>query len=252
MTFDLSALAMAGAGLLLAYTIRGLAGFGSAMVAVPLLSQFWPVAEVVPGIMLLDYLSALWLSRGRQRAAAVTAEVRRLLPAGLAGCLLGALLLERIDNPGLLLLLGTVVLIFGAYYCLQPAQLPVFSPAWAPLAGFVGGTTGALFGVSAPPYVIYLTGRLRGKGPVRATFSYLARFDGAFRLLLLASLGLLWNRTSLSVFALGLPCLWLGLRLGDRLHHRLSESAALRLTGLLLSLLGANLIRQAWPAGGLI
>ncbi|MEY2633972.1 MAG: hypothetical protein RIR00_2626 [Pseudomonadota bacterium] len=232
--------------LLLAYTLRGLTGFGSAMVAVPILSQFWPLVQVVPGVMLLDYLAAWWLSRGKISGEPDRQEIRRLLPFALAGCVAGAWLLLHTDNTLLMLLLGVAVTLFGGFYTVNPERLPAIPPVWAPLFGFFGGSTGALFGVSAPPYVIYLTSRLKGKGEVRATFSYLARFDGAFRIALMAYFGLLLNPVSLGLFGMGLAAAWAGLSLGDRLHQRLPQRRILRATGLLLTLLGLSLLLEAW------
>ena len=44
--------------LLLAYWVRGMAGFGSGLVAVPLLTLMWPVTVVVPVVVALDYLGS--------------------------------------------------------------------------------------------------------------------------------------------------------------------------------------------------
>ncbi|HEX4994689.1 MAG TPA: hypothetical protein VFX87_06960 [Methylomirabilota bacterium] len=42
----------------LAYWVRGMAGFGSGLIAVPLLSLMWPVTLVVPIVVALDYLGS--------------------------------------------------------------------------------------------------------------------------------------------------------------------------------------------------
>ncbi|HEY7041319.1 MAG TPA: hypothetical protein VID28_20800, partial [Methylomirabilota bacterium] len=44
--------------LLLAYWVRGVAGFGSGLIAVPLLTLAWPVPLVVPLVVALDYLGS--------------------------------------------------------------------------------------------------------------------------------------------------------------------------------------------------
>ncbi|HSL51291.1 MAG TPA: TSUP family transporter, partial [Candidatus Deferrimicrobiaceae bacterium] len=43
---------------LLAYWVRGMAGFGSGLIAVPLLTLMWPVTTVVPIVVALDYLGS--------------------------------------------------------------------------------------------------------------------------------------------------------------------------------------------------
>lgn len=41
------------------YFVRGITGFGSALVAVPLLSLMFPITAVVPIVILLDYIGSL-------------------------------------------------------------------------------------------------------------------------------------------------------------------------------------------------
>ena len=43
---------------LLAYWVRGMAGFGSGLIAVPLLTLAWPVTVVVPLVVALDYIGS--------------------------------------------------------------------------------------------------------------------------------------------------------------------------------------------------
>ncbi len=53
-----------------AYLVRGIAGFGSGLIAVPLLSLFFPVTQVVPLVVFLDYIgSASQGLKNRERIA---------------------------------------------------------------------------------------------------------------------------------------------------------------------------------------
>mgnify|MGYP001619021539 FL=1 len=47
--------------LLLAYFIRGISGFGSGLIAVPLLAHFLPLQFVVPLVLVLDFSASLAL-----------------------------------------------------------------------------------------------------------------------------------------------------------------------------------------------
>lgn len=51
-------LAYAAVVLFLAYLVRGIAGFGSGLIAVPLLVQVFPLQEVVPLVVFLDYVGS--------------------------------------------------------------------------------------------------------------------------------------------------------------------------------------------------
>ena len=69
-------LAVIGLGVAVAYVIFGMAGFGTALVAGPVLAHFVPVATVVPLLALLDFFAAA-TNIARDRHAADRAELRR-------------------------------------------------------------------------------------------------------------------------------------------------------------------------------
>ena len=50
--------AYSAAVLFVAYLVRGIAGFGSGLIAVPLLTLFSPVTVVVPVVVSLDYIGS--------------------------------------------------------------------------------------------------------------------------------------------------------------------------------------------------
>ena len=67
-----------------AYLVLGLAAFGSALIAVPLLAWRWPLAEVVPLILMLDVLASILLG-GLNLKSVAFAEIRRMLPGLVLG-----------------------------------------------------------------------------------------------------------------------------------------------------------------------
>jgi hypothetical protein len=83
----------------------------------------------------------------------------------------------------------------------------MISIAWSVPAGLVGSGAGALFGTSAPPYIIYLTHRLPDKSSLRATFSCLFVIDGGFRLALFTGAGL-FMKSEVQNALLGASCRW--------------------------------------------
>jgi uncharacterized membrane protein YfcA len=113
---------------------------------------------------------------------------------------------------------------------------------WAVPAGLVGSGAGALFGTSAPPYIIYLTYRLQDKGAVRATFSWLFVVDGGFRLSLFMAAGLLLEPKTQLAIALGAIPMMLGLYLGNKVHLNISRETLLKIIGAILVASGGSLI----------
>src|SRR5882724_3132457 len=223
-----------------AYFIRGITGFGSALIAVPLLALSQPLQFAVPLVLALDFTASLILG-GTNRKQANWAEIRILLPFGMIGACIGAYALLTLPTTPVLLTLGAFTMFFGFrnIFGLQPeAQL---SRAWAIPAGLAGGGAGALFGAGSPPYIMYLTRRLLDKGAVRATFSWLIAIDGGFRFGLFLLAGLLLDQKLQIAYLLGLAPMAAGLYIGNKVHLDITSEGMLKVVGALLVLSGAML-----------
>lgn len=231
--------------LLLAYFIRGISGFGSGLIAVPLLAHFLPLQFVVPFVLLLDFSASAVM--GRHAGTLVNwAEIRPLLPFSLLGVILGAALLIKLPKEPLLTGLGVFVMIFGLRNLLDLHGDKPASRWWAIPAGLTGGTVGALFGTGGPPYIIYLSHRLKDKSELRATFSGLFLLDGGARLIAFLAIGLLLQAGLLPAYLAALPLMALALFLGHKVHTGLSNRSMLALIGALLLGSGMSLLWRAW------
>jgi uncharacterized membrane protein YfcA len=223
-----------------AYFIRGITGFGSALISVPLLALSQPLQFAVPLVLALDFTASLVLG-GTNRKKADWAEIKVLLPFGMLGACIGAYALVTLPTTPVLLTLGGFTMFFGFrnIFGLQPVgQL---SRAYAVPAGLAGGAAGALFGAGSPPYIMYLTRRLLDKGAVRATFSWLIAIDGGFRLGLFLMAGLLFDPKLQIAYGLGLIPMAVGLYTGNKVHLDMTSEGMLRVVGALLVLSGAML-----------
>jgi uncharacterized membrane protein YfcA len=234
---------LAAAVILLAYLVRGISGFGSALVAVPLLAHFLPLTFVVPWMVVMDTLAALLLARSGQRSGHVRwGEIRWLVPSALLGIVAGIRLLVSLDPEPLLVALGLFVAGFGVRNLLGfHGERPV-ARWWALPAGILGGGIGALFATGGPPMVIYLTHRLRDKSELRATLSGLFLIEGSLRVLGLTMAGLLFQPQMGWYLLAGVPLMLTGLMVGNRIHLNLGQrqmavAIALLLIGSGLSLL---------------
>ena len=240
-------LAAAAAITFAAYLVRGVSGFGSALLAVPLLAQLLPLSFIVPTFAAMDSAASLVLSRlGWQGRHIRWDEIRRLLLPSFTGILLGTLALKRLPEAWLLLPLGLFVFGFGLRALLQGADNRRISPWWAYPAGLAGGAVDALFATGGPPFVIYLSHRLHDKAELRATFSALFLLEGGTRVAVLALAGFYDQPGIALAVTAGLPLLALGLYAGHHIHLGISHRQMFRAIGLLLILSGLALTVRAW------
>src|SRR5258706_15239156 len=208
--------------LMSAYFIRGITGFGSALISVPLLALSQPLQFAVPLVLALDFTASLVLG-GLNRKQANWSEIKILLPFGMIGACLGAYALVTLPTTPILLTLGAFTMFFGFrnIFGLQPVgQL---SRVRAIPAGLAGGGAGALFGTGGPPYIMYLTRRLLDKGEVRATFSWLFAIEGGVRLAIFLFAGLLLDTKLQIAYVLGLIPVAAGPEPGNKVHPAINE-----------------------------
>lgn len=227
--------------LLVAYIIRGATGFGSALIAVPVLALFLPLQFVVPLILVLDFTSSVVLSR-HSRDDINWRELFTILPFCVFGIMIGGVLLINLPKEPLLLGLAGFVIFFGIRNVFKLGSTERMSRWWACPLGLTGGTVGALFGTGGPPCMIYLSRRLPNKAQIRATFSSLFMIDSALRVVVFLSLGLFFQDTMLYAILASLPIMALGLVLGHKIHQSLSDSQLIQVIGILLLLSGIALI----------
>lgn len=231
--------------LLIAYFIRGITGFGSGLIAIPLLAHFLPLTFVVPLLLVLDFVASVVLSRHTHLQVRWD-EIRLLVPTSIVGILTGAVLLVNLPREPLLVGLALFVIFFGLRYLFNVHSEKPISRWWSLPTGLSGGLIGAMFGTGGPPFVVYLSHRLHDKTQLRGTLSGLFMLDGALRIATFLYMGLLQQTNMLMAFLLSLPLMGLGLYLGNRVHLGISRRQQLALIGLLLLGSGGSLLWKAW------
>lgn len=232
--------------LLLAYFVRGISGFGSGLIAVPLLALRFPLPEVVPFMLISDF-SASALVGGITFKHVAWSEIRRLLPLSLIGVVVGTSLLVSLSPTVLLTILALFILAFALRsLLLKPGAFKPVATAWAYPAAFTGGAVGALFGTGGPPYVIYLSHRIEDKSMLRATLSGLFFMEGLIRIVTFLIVGLLHGSEVWLNCLYAAPIILAALYAGSHVHARLSNSQMTQLIGLLLLVSSASLLLKAW------
>jgi uncharacterized membrane protein YfcA len=236
--------AAAAAILLLAYFVRGISGFGSGLIAVPLLALIFPLTLVVPFMLLMDLTASAIMGRAARREVNWE-ELKPLLPGSIVGVIAGATLLLSLAKEPLLTTLGLFVLAFAVRSILNLHGDRTISRVWALPASLLGGTVSALFGTGGPPYVIYLAHRIRDKSVFRATTSLLFLLEGSLRVVVFAVTGLLLQPDLPSSYLVALPLMGLGIWLGGQVHVGISNEQMTRLIGVLLLVSGSSLLWKA-------
>jgi uncharacterized membrane protein YfcA len=224
-----------------AYTVFGLSGFGSTVIAVPILAHFLPVSYLVPLMALLDCASAGFIGRANREQLA-KAELLRMLPFVFVGFVLGLTVLVRVPDEYLRAALGIFAVSVGLNGIFNPGLHRTISKWWCVPAGLIGGAIATIFGAGGPIYATYLSGRLHDKGEIRSTMSTLISISAFVRAVLYAISGLILHAAIFVGAAVLAPFVLIGLRLGSRIHVGLTQVQMRRAVGALLVLTGASLL----------
>lgn len=225
-----------------AYLIRGVAGFGSALIAVPLLALSIPLTIVVPLVVFLDYMGSA--SQGMNNRENIQwNEILPLLPFTVIGVAVSLYIMDSVKPDMLSVALGGFIIMFAVYQLLPVKQGQAKRIISVP-SGFFGGFVGTLFGTGGPFYVIYLNLRHLEKNAFRATFAMIFLIDGAMRLAGYALKGF-YTLEMLSYVAMAVPVAGLGLFFGGKIHTALERDTFVKLISFLLLGSGTALLMKA-------
>ncbi|HEB59489.1 MAG TPA: sulfite exporter TauE/SafE family protein [Gammaproteobacteria bacterium] len=224
----------------LAYVVRGIVGFGSGLICVPLLVFFLPLTVVVPLVVLLDYIASA--THGiHNRRHIQWRELSVVLPFSLIGVLVALYVLRQFELEHLLLALGIFLISYGLYSLSPFTPKRRYSRLWGIPGGLLAGLVGTLFATGGPFYVTYLHLRQLDKTAFRASFATLFLIDGAARLTGFV-VGGFYNLDLLWLLALSLPTMFIGLYLGGHIHTSLPATMFQRLISVLLLVSGIALV----------
>ncbi len=222
---------LAAAILFAAYILRGMTGFGSGIVAIPMLALVWPLPFIVPVMSALNYLASLSIGVAERRKI-LWRELLPMFPGNVIG-VVGALYLFHVLNEAVLSrALGGFIIVY-ALYTLSGIRFGKLSRAFAAPIGAVGGAIDTLFTTGGPVFVTYFATRQLEKGAFRATVTALILLETPLRLIGYFASGL-YNWNSLWLLLGFLPIMIAGLFIGHRVHSRLSQRSFEWAIGLML------------------
>ena len=215
-------------------------GFGSALIAMSVLSELLGLQTAVPFFALVALLVEVILVIYYRHALNLR-NVWRLVVGSLAAVPLGLYALRHVPETVMLPVLGGILVTY-ALYVLSGMKLPeLHHPGWAFGMGFVSGLIGSAYNTSGPPVIIY--GNCRRWSPAE----FKANLQGLFMVNSVAQVfahGIVgnytpevWQYTGISVLAV-----LTGIVLGTRLDRFINPVLFRKFVLWGLILLGAHLV----------
>jgi hypothetical protein len=202
--------------------VSGLAGFGTALMALGIWLYVLPPSAAVPLVLICSVVAQTATLPSMWKSFDLTL-VWPFLIGGLLGVPLGTMLVAHADPTIFKLTVGIMLLVFPtALYFSRPMAFEFGGRIADGIVGFIGGILGGLAGLSGPPPILWASIRGWGKDERRGvfqTFNWTVLFVA---LGLQAASGLV-AREVIWLAVLAFPGTVLGSWIGARLYHALSD-----------------------------
>ena len=233
----------------LAAGCQSLTGFGSALVAVPLLSLYVDAKlAVVISTFLSTTVSAPLVFEVRRQVR--LAKVAPLAIGSVVGVPVGILILRDVDAGVLKILVAAVVILASALLFLAPRlTLGGRNTLSSLVTGALSGLLRASTSMTGPPVVLYTLSHEKGIEEFRSTVLAMFLFTGVLTVpgLIVADL---ISRDALVATAVAIPGLALGLLVGTRLRSRVQPTMFRTLVLAVLVITSVGVIVSATGALG--
>ncbi|MBC35112.1 MAG: hypothetical protein CL663_03585 [Bacteroidetes bacterium] len=220
--------------------VKGITGFGFALLAVPLLSLIYPLDMLVPAMVLFNLITSLYILFKLQEKIKWYYIVPMFI-ASLGGIPLGVYALEYLDQETLKLIIGAIILIFslkmlkGVKLAKKRLKLPIV------FAGFVSGILTSSVSLSGPPLVIAMLRKGYNKEVFRGLFSWFNVFACLFSSVAFYVKGYL-NPDSMKLALFSLPLLIIGSGWGSKIQKNFNQQQFKRVVIILNAFTGLLIV----------
>lgn len=219
---------------------QGLAGFGFAFFALPILSFFMDFKVAVVLLVILAQIlnvMILWFHKVRPDWKLLL----KLTVVTLPGIPVGVYMLRFFPVPFLQGSLGVTLILFAMYQWFFHPRPRELGKAWVAVAGFLAGVLGGSLNSQGPPIMLYAALQPWDKDKVKATLIGYFFVSGILVIIVQAAQGLM-NMEIMRLSAWCLPVLLLGAFAGRLAYVRLGEGGYRHVFTALLLALGAMMI----------
>ncbi len=211
-------LIVVGSAVFIAALIQIVAGFGFALLAMPVMTLAIDPKTAVVVSALTGIFVTSWQAI-RSRADADRILVRRLTTAAYAGMPFGLLVFIEVNDAALRLLLGVAVLLAVVLLALR-INMHHAGPRFDYAAGFVSGVLNTSLSTNGPPLAFALQARQISAETFRATITMVFALSNILGLSLFVASGRI-TRDGLAAAAITIPAMILGQVLGFPLRKHI-------------------------------
>lgn len=204
--------------------LKGITGFGFALVSLPLLMIWYSPKELIPILLMCNLISSTLIILQKKETPLITKEFKTLIAYGGLFTLLGVVTLKSLSEGVLIKFMG-VFFIALTLLAMFKKNIRFKLSNWSYKVGgaIIGFTTGSL-SISGPPLVLFLNMAKVNNQEFREIFAWFNTVSAFIAVLGFAHVGMISKGSLLTVLAI-VPILLIGTIIGKRLNGKLPASA---------------------------
>ena len=235
---------LSGAIIFFASIIRGVTGFGLALFALPLMTLYMPVKEVIITLAIVNFIFSITHIL-RERNHLEKKEVFLISIFSLPGVLAGFILHKSFPEQWLVIFAGIVIISFGIAM-LRGFSLKMKNTNYAiSIASLIGGILAGSITIGGPIVALALAGTTIPKNRFRHAMSIFFLFSYGFAVILYLSSGML-NQSIIIIAGSSMPLLIAGLVVGVRISKGINQKSFRQLILFLLLVMGVLMIIRSF------
>lgn len=202
--------------------VNGVAGFGAALIAMPLITTMVPLSLAVPSCTIIGVslcLQMAWIYRKN-------IDFQKLKPIYLGtvpGAIVGISMMQELPTHYLKLGMGIFLFIYALWgLFFEGRQQKIVHRGWGVVAGFCSTAISSSIGMGGPPTIVYTSLTGWGKDTVKAAIASYFIVSGVLVISLQTYAGIQTKETVM-LFAAAAPAVMIGARLGVLASRKIGE-----------------------------
>jgi len=224
--------------------VNGVAGFGAAMIAMPLIAPFIDLSIAVPSCTLI-VLTLNCQVGWTFRKYIEWQYVKGIFIGAIPGVILSVFALEYLSEQMLKIGMGCFIFVYALWSLFaDKGGVKVISPAWGYLAGVLSSTLGMAFGFNGPPLAAYIAYSGCSAKAVKGLLGVGFIVTGIFIVGAKGLTGQIDSKVML-VYLVATPAVLIGSKVGIWLSARLNEYSYRKILFISLAAMGMNIVVQA-------
>lgn len=206
----------------LASLIKGVTGFGFALVALPPLLFFYSPSEIIPVLVICNLFASVVMILQKRDYPRLAKGLNQMIIYGAICAAFGALVLKNVPSALLKYSLGSIFIVMTLISLIRPKRKRHYKLHTYKIVGGIIGLLTASVSVSGPPLALFLQSTGITNKQFRMAFAWFNVFTAAVAVAAYAIAGLIHTQ-QLRMVLYFIPILYLGSFVGKRLNAFIPE-----------------------------